>query len=355
MKPVALIMAGGTGGHIFPGLAIAQALEAEGWAVHWLGGHYGLETTLVPEAGYPLHQLAVRALRGKSGLARITGPLRFLWSIVQALGVMRRLKPKVCIGFGGYPAAPGGVAAWLSRCPLVIHEQNAVAGLTNRALNRFATRTLTAFPEVLPKGICVGNPVRSAIHQVGRLRLAEPTQPDGAVRVLIVGGSQGARSLNQRMPDCLAKLNLDRALTITHQTGSASEADVRDHYEGLKLDARVVAFIERMDEAYRSADIVVCRAGALTVSELAAAAMPSVLVPFPYAVDDHQNKNAEYLEQAGAAVIVQEAHFDMILTTLSDVLRAPETLLQMARAARMAARPEAIGDTIAHVTEVARG
>jgi len=355
MKKPICIMAGGTGGHIFPGLAVAEELIKRGETVHWIGSKHGLEGRLVPEKGIQIHYLAVRGLRGKHGLQRITGPIRLGISVIQALILMLRLKPSVCVGFGGYPAGPGGIAAKITKVPVVIHEQNAVAGMTNKYLAKFASKVLTAFPDVIEGAECVGNPIRPEIDSVGRQRIADGHQPSDTTRVLVIGGSQGAKSLNEQLPEKLKAVASQFGIEVTHQTGVSGKDQVDDQYQALDLDATVVAFISRMDEAYREADVVVCRAGALTVSELASAAMPSVLIPFPYAVDDHQTKNGQQLQSAGAAVVVQEKDLDIFVAKLSDILRAPENLTQMARAARSVAKPEATQTVADRVMEVARG
>jgi UDP-N-acetylglucosamine--N-acetylmuramyl-(pentapeptide) pyrophosphoryl-undecaprenol N-acetylglucosamine transferase len=355
MKKPICIMAGGTGGHIFPGLAVAEELIKRGETVHWIGSKHGLEGRLVPEKGIPIHYLAVRGFRGKHGLQRITGPIRLGVSVIQALILMVRLKPSICVGFGGYPAGPGGIAAKMMKIPVVIHEQNAVAGMTNKYLAKFATKVLTAFPDVIEGAECVGNPIRPEIDFVGRQRITDGHQPIDTTRVLVIGGSQGAKSLNEQLPEKLKTVASQFGIEVTHQTGVSGKDQVDEQYQALDLDATVVAFISRMDEAYREADIVVCRAGALTVSELASAAMPSVLIPFPYAVDDHQTKNGQQLQNAGAAVVVQEKDLDIFVAKLSDILRAPENLTQMARAARSVAKPEATQHVADRVMEVAHG
>ena len=355
MKLPICIMAGGTGGHIFPGLAVAEELIKRGEVVHWIGSKHGLEGRLVPEQGIPLHYLAVRGLRGKHGLQRITGPIRLGISVIQALLLLMRLKPSVCVSFGGYPAGPGGIAARFTKVHVVVHEQNAVAGMTNRYLAKFAKRVLTAFPDVIEGAECVGNPIRPDIDLVGRHRIAEGHRPSGTTRVLVIGGSQGARAFNEQLPEKLKEVASNYGIEVTHQTGVSGRDQVEDRYQALDLDATVVAFVSRMAEAYREADIVVCRAGALTVSELASAAMPSVLIPFPAAVDDHQTKNGQQLQNVGAAVIVQEKDLDIFVAKLSDILRAPENLTQMARAARSVARPEATITVADRVLEVAHG
>lgn len=355
MKQPICIMAGGTGGHIFPGLAVAEELIKRGEVVHWMGSKYGLEGQLVPECGIPLHYLAVRGLRGKKGLQRITGPIRLGISIIQALFLMMRLKPSVCVGFGGYPAGPGGIAARLMKVPIVVHEQNAVAGMTNRYLAKFAKSVLTAFPDVIEGAECVGNPIRPEIDLVGRQRIAEDHRSSGTPRILVIGGSQGARALNEHLPEKLKELAAYYAIEVTHQTGVAGQDQVKERYQALDLDTTVVAFVSRMAEAYREADIVVCRAGALTVSELAGAAMPSVLIPFPSAVDDHQTKNGQQLQNVGAAVIVQEKDLEVFVAKLSDILRAPENLTQMARAARSIAKPQAAATVADRLLAIAHG
>ena len=354
MKKPICVMAGGTGGHIFPGLAVAEELVSRGQVVHWIGSRYGLEKNLVPEKGIPIHFLATRGLRGKKGLERITGAICLAVSIIQAIVLMLRLRPSVCVGFGGYPAGPGGIAARLMRVPVVIHEQNAVVGTTNRYLAKVAARVLTAFPNVLKGAECVGNPIRTEIDAVGRQRLADSCQPTETTRVLVIGGSQGAKALNERLPKKLKEVATHFGIEVTHQTGLTAQNQVIEQYQALDLDATVVAFISRMDDAFNGADIVVCRAGALTVSELASAAMPSVLIPF-LAVDDHQTKNGEQLREAGAAMVVQEKDLDIFVAKLSDILRAPEKLTQMAHAARSVAKPEATKKVADCVLEIARG
>ncbi len=355
MKKPICIMAGGTGGHIFPGLAGAGERMKRGETVHWIGSKYGLESQLVPEKGIPIHFLAVRGLRGKRGLQRITGPIRLVISILQSIFLMIRLKPSVCIGFGGYPAGPGGIAARLLNIPIIIHEQNAIAGMTNRYLAKFAVKVLTAFPEVIEGAECLGNPIRSEIDFVGRKRISNEPDLMDLTRILVIGGSQGANFLNEQLPTKLREIAYKFPIEVMHQTGESGKDLVYQQYQSLGLEATVIAFISCIDEAYRDADIVVCRAGALTISELASAAMPSVLIPFEYAVDDHQTKNGQHLENCGAAVIIQEKDIDIFVAKLSAILRAPENLNQMARAARLAAKPEATKKVADRVLEVAYG
>ena len=355
MTAPVVIMAGGTGGHIFPGLAVAQELVKSGEQVHWIGGTHGLEGTLIPGLGIPLHLIAVRGLRGKRGIARFFAPIRLVWSVLQSIYILMRLRPKVCVGFGGYPAGPGGLAARILGIPLVIHEQNAIAGLTNRYLAKFANKVLTAFPGVLPGGECVGNPIRPEIDQVGLQRIKNLYQPTNQTRILILGGSQGAHALNQNLPAKIREIADKYGITITHQTGDAGLESVTEQYAAMNLDATVIAFINPIARAYQKTDIVVCRAGALTVSELAAAAMPSVLIPFPNAVDDHQTKNGEQLVALGAAVIIQETELDIFVAKLSDILRSPANLIQMAQSARNASRPDAAVAVAHRVLEASHG
>ena len=355
MKKPICIMAGGTGGHIFPGLAVAEELLKRGETVYWIGSKYGLEGRLVSEKGIPIYFLAVRGLRGKKGLSRITGPIRLVISIFQSILLMLRMKPSVCIGFGGYPAGPGGIAAKLLKIPIIIHEQNAVAGMTNKYLAKLATRILTAFPDVIEGAECLGNPIRPEIDFIGRQRLNRTYEPSQPTRVLVMGGSQGAKILNEQLPDKLNQVGNQFSIQVIHQTGEFDKESVYQRYQSLDLEATVISFISRVDKAYRDADIIVCRAGALTVSELASAALPSVLIPFEYAVDDHQTKNGQQLVTAGAAVIVLEKNLDIFIVKLSDILRAPENLARMARAARTVAKPEATRKVADRVLEVAYG
>ena len=355
MKKPVCIMAGGTGGHIFPGLAVAEELLKRGETVYWIGSKYGLEGRLVSEKDIPIYFLAVRGIRGKKGLQRITAPIRLIISIFQSIFLMVRRKPSVCIGFGGYPAGPGGIAAWLLKIPIVIHEQNAVAGMTNRYLAKFATKVLTAFPDVIEGAECLGNPIRPEIDLVGRQRLARSLESKQSTRILVIGGSQGAKVLNDQLPIKLHQVANEFGIEVTHQAGTSGKESVSQQYQALDLDATVIAFISPIDEAYRDADIVVCRAGALTVSELALAALPSILIPFDYAVDDHQTKNGQQLVNAGAAVIVLEKNLDVFIAKLSDILRAPKNLSQMARAARSVSKPEATKKVADRILEVAYG
>lgn len=347
-----LIMAGGTGGHVFPALAVAELLRQQQHDVVWMGTTAGLEARVVPENGFSLRTIDVRGLRG-TGLRRLlVAPFAILRAVGQALAIIRELKPAVVLGMGGFAAGPGGVAAWLLRRPLVIHEQNAAAGMTNRLLARLSRRVLQAFPGALPDAEWVGNPVRAAFTA-----LPDPdarfAHREGPLRLLVVGGSQGARALNQRVPEALGLLDTD-AFDVWHQGGRTTDT-AEAAYAEAGVSARIDPFINDMADAYAWADVVVCRAGAMTVAELAAAGVGAILVPFPAAVDDHQTRNGQHLVDAGAAVMVQEAALSA--ERLAETLRAHADrnhLLAMARAARAAAVPDS-GRVIAAVClEVAR-
>jgi len=337
-----LVMAGGTGGHIFPGLAVAAALRARGVPVAWLGSQRGLENRLVPGAGVELVTIAVAGLRGKGVLALLLAPLALLRALLQALAVLRRLRPRCAISFGGYAAGPGGLAAWLLRCPLLVHEQNRIPGVTNRVLAKLSRRVLGGFPDALPKAEWVGNPVRAAIAGLPppAQRLAERAGP---LRLLVLGGSQGARALNAGVPAALATLAGRVAIEVRHQCGERLADAARTAYAGTAITVSLEPFIEHMDEAYGWADLVVCRAGALTVAELAAAGVASLLVPFPHAVDDHQTRNAEWLVEAGAAELLPEG--PGLVAALAERVGALAAdrgaLSRMAQAARALARADA--------------
>jgi len=347
-RALVMIMAGGTGGHIFPGLAVARALREQGYRIAWLGTKAGLEARLIPDAGIPLHTVAVRGLRGKSLVSLTSGLARLAWSIVQAIVILMRERPAVVIGMGGYVAAPGGLAAFLTRSPLFIHEQNAVAGSTNRFLRRFASRVFTAFDGAFvgsTEAEWIGNPVRSDIAAVGDQR--NPYAPERALRVLVLGGSQGALAINRLLPDVLVEMDkkgTSAGLEVWHQVGKAHLDKVTQEYASRGFsETRVSAFIEDMAAAYAWADVVIARAGALTCSEVTAAACPAVLIPLPNAIDDHQRKNAAFLADVGAAIVLEQA--DTSASQLAELCiaftQAPERLSNMMEAARSIAKLEA--------------
>ena len=338
-----LIMAGGTGGHVFPALSLARALQAQRVDIEWLGSPSGIENRLVPEAGITLHTIAVSGLRGNGARGWLKTPLNLTRAILQARAVIRDFKPHVVVGLGGFASGPGGLASWLSRIPLVIHEQNAVAGLTNRVLSRLAKRTYAAFPEAFgTRAEVIGNPVRDDIAALGRAPRDAETLAARPLRLLVVGGSLGAVALNERLAPALAALPREQRPEVRHQAGKSREIATLATYEQCGVNADVSPFIDDMAAAYEWADLVVCRSGALTVAELAAAAKPALLVPFPFAVDDHQRLNAQVLVKAGAAKCVVQSELTVErLTGFLNELLVPNTLAAMAANARQAAHLDA--------------
>jgi len=340
VRPV-MVMAGGTGGHIFPALAVAHVLRERGVPVVWLGAAGAMETRLVPQHGIEIDTLPVAGVRGKGKLTLLAAPFRLLKAVNAARAVLRRRRPRAVVGFGGFASGPGGLVAWLSGLPLLVHEQNRAPGMTNRVLSKLARRTLSGFPGSFEKEEVAGNPVRAQIAAI-----APPEQRlagrDGALRLLVLGGSQGARALNDAVPLALAALG-ETNIEVRHQCGEKLRAEAERTYADAGVPARVEAFIDDMAAAYAWADLVVCRAGASTLAELCAVGVGSVLVPFAAAVDDHQTRNAEYLVENGAALLLKQdaqlaANLQPLLRTL---LADPARRLAMARAARTLARPDA--------------
>jgi UDP-N-acetylglucosamine--N-acetylmuramyl-(pentapeptide) pyrophosphoryl-undecaprenol N-acetylglucosamine transferase len=345
IRPI-MIMAGGTGGHVFPALAVAEELREQGVPVVWLGTRAGIEARLVPAAGYPVEWINIGGLRGKSFVSRLLAPVKIISACVQATKILLRIKPCAVLGMGGFVSGPGGVMAWLLRKPLLIHEQNAVPGLTNKILSAFATQLLQAFPAALKKpAVKVGNPVRRSITQLPLPEQRYPSHQD-SLRLLVIGGSLGAVRLNEVVPAAVALLEQDVRPQIIHQTGTANLQQAEQHYASKNVQADVRAFIDDMDEAYAWADIVVCRAGAMTVFELAATGVASILVPYPHAVDDHQTANADYLASAGAAIVRQQHELtaEWLSETLLQFNAQRDGLLQMAKRARELAMPNAAND-----------
>ena len=355
-RPV-LIMAGGTGGHVFPALAVAAELSARGIAVSWLGTQRGLEARVVPAAGYPLEIMRVSGIRGKGVMTMISAPFMLMVALFQALTIQLRLRPRAVLGMGGFAAGPGGVIAWLLRRPLLIHEQNSVAGMTNKWLAPLARTVMEAFPGSLPArrhAVHTGNPVRAEIT-----RLPAPSERyaerSGALRVLVIGGSLGARALNEVMPAAVRQLPAAQQLQLHHQTGSADLASVQAAYAALELDVRVDAFIDDMAAAYSWADVVICRSGALTVAELAVVGVASILVPFPHATDDHQTGNARFLADAGAAILMPQdvMSAEKLAGLLGDFSRQRNMLLEMACRAHELAMPDAARRVAEHCLRAA--
>jgi len=351
-NPAILIMAGGTGGHVFPALALARLLRAD-HEVIWLGTRAGLEARVVPAEKIDIEWLSMSGLRGKGVATLLLAPFKLMHSIWQALGVIRRRQPRLVVGFGGFVTGPGGVAAWLMRRRLVIHEQNAIAGYSNRALAHLADRVLCAFPRAFPAGVdtqVVGNPVRADI-----LAQAPPAtrfaRREGALRLLVVGGSLGATRLNTVVPFAIEQSGLE--LHVRHQAGERGIDAARAAYEEAGVKAEVTPFINDMSQAYADADLVICRAGALTISELAAVGVASVLVPFPAAVDDHQTVNAQFLVREGAAVLIADRDLTpaRLATELKVLCEGRGKLLAMAERARLVARPRAAEELAAACLE----
>lgn len=342
-----MVMAGGTGGHVYPALAVADALRARGWNVFWLGTRAGLEARVVPTAGFEMVWVSMGGVRGKGVLTKLLMPMRLLLAFGQSLGAILSRRPDVVLGMGGYTAFPGGMMASLLNRPLVIHEQNSVGGLTNRLLACLADRVLTAFPQAFQSAKdkplpCarvttewVGNPVRSDIAAVTRMVRSGP------LRLLVVGGSLGALALNELIPRALALLPADKRPLVVHQSGRSHIEVLRANYAAAGVEAEVCDYIEDMAEAYQTCDFAVCRAGAMTVAELACAGVPAVLVPFPFAVDDHQTGNAEFLSTAGAAWLIQQT--DLTTDKLAELIGGldRDTLDAMSNKARQLAKPAA--------------
>jgi UDP-N-acetylglucosamine--N-acetylmuramyl-(pentapeptide) pyrophosphoryl-undecaprenol N-acetylglucosamine transferase len=337
-----MIAAGGTGGHVFPGLAVAQVLRERGHEVVWMGTPDSFESRTVPKHGIAIELVRVQGLRGKGLMRWLGAPLRLLRGLRDALAVLRRQRPDVLLGMGGFAAGPGGLAAWLSRRPLVIHEQNSIAGLTNRLLARIARRVLEAFPHTFARAETVGNPVRPGFSELAdpALRIGPRGLPG---QLLVIGGSLGAKALNQIVPAALARIPAGQRPRVRHQGGRTVDA-AQAAYAKHGIAAEVSAFIDDMPAAYAWADLVICRAGASTVAELAAAGCAALLVPYPHAVDDHQTHNGQYLVDAGAALMVPEDLLtpELLAQMLSGLLARREQLVTMAQAARKAAWPNAV-------------
>ena len=303
--PCALVMAGGTGGHIFPGLAIAEALRAEGWRVHWLGAPGSMEERLVPPRGFPFESVAFGGVRGKGVLTLALLPLRLLRAFWLSLSVVRRVKPDVVVGLGGYITFPGGMMGVLAGRPLVLHEQNSVAGMANKVLAGVADRVFTAYPNALPKAEWIGNPLRPAFLQQA-LPAERFAGRVGPLKVLVVGGSLGAQALNDTVPQALALIPAEQRPVVIHQSGEKQIDALRTAYATAGVEATLTPFIDDTAKAYAEADVVIARAGASTVTELAAVGAAAIFVPFPHAVDDHQTHNARFLVEAGAAWLVPQ-------------------------------------------------
>ena len=351
MPNTILIMAGGTGGHIFPGLAVAAEMRAAGWDVVWMGGRGGMEERLVPKHGYRAAWIRAKAARGKGIVQKLLLPSNLLYSFWESARHIRRIKPIVVLGLGGYVAFPGGMMASLLNKPLALHEQNAIAGLTNQVLSRISDKVMQAFPETLKGAEWTGNPVRA---DIASLDLPEKRFKDrtGPLRVLVVGGSLGAQALNDVLPKAIAILA--EKPRVVHQAGEKHLETLRGNYAAAGVQGELVAFIDDMASRYAEADLVICRAGAVTVSELAAGGLASVLVPFPHAVDDHQTANARFLADRGAAILIQQR--DLTAEKLASLIASLDRpkLLDMARKARSLGKPDAARIVAQRCMELAR-
>ena len=360
----AMIMAGGTGGHVFPGLAIATALRERDWDVSWVGTSRGLESRVVPDNGIQLHTLKTLGLRGKGIGSKVKGIVSLLASCLQALWLLITNRPSVVVGFGGYAAGPAGIVAWLLRIPVVIHEQNAVAGTTNRLLSRVAKRVLAGFDGAFASSLAAlvtGNPVRTTLANVPSKTYPEAgfskAQP---LKLAILGGSQGALALNRGVPTALSKLssNMLECIAVRHQCGRNHHDITESAWSEVSLaDLEVTPFVDDMAELYQWADVAICRAGALTVCELAVTATPSVLVPLPNAIDNHQFKNAEALRDAGGAVIVEQENLESgaLEAFVAETLMQSQRLAEMASAAKAWSKPNATEQVVAVIEEVVCG
>ena len=340
MSRTILIMAGGTGGHIFPGLAVAESMRAAGWEVVWMGAKSGMEARIVPQRGYRMAWIRARALRGKGLLAKLFLPANLLVSFWESARALFGVRPDVVLGMGGYVAFPGGMMASLLNRPLAVHEQNAVAGLANRVLAALADKAMVAFPGALKNAEWTGNPVRSEIAA-----LAAPAERfagrSGPLKLLVVGGSLGAQALNKELPEALALIPAPQRPQVVHQSGEKHLEALRAGYAAAGVQGELVAFIDDMARRYAEADLVICRAGAITVAELAAGGVASVLVPFPHAVDDHQTANARFLAERGAAILLPQS--EMSAARLAALIGSLDRarLLDMAEKARSLGRPDA--------------
>jgi UDP-N-acetylglucosamine--N-acetylmuramyl-(pentapeptide) pyrophosphoryl-undecaprenol N-acetylglucosamine transferase len=352
MSKTILVMAGGTGGHIFPALAVAHKLSDAGWRVVWLGNPDGMEARLVPQHGFEMVWVKFSALRGKGLLRKLLLPLNLLRGFWQGLKAIRQVRPNVVLGMGGYITFPGGMMAALTGVPLVLHEQNSVAGLANKVLAGVADRIVTGFPEVLKKGDWVGNPVRPEIAKIAppAERFAER---GGALRLLVIGGSLGAQALNEMVPKGMALLGEAEQPQIVHQAGEKHIDALKANYAAVGVQAHCVSFIDDMAGAYEWADLVICRAGALTIAELAAAGVASILVPFPHAVDDHQTGNAKFLVSVGGAFLLPQT--DLTPESIALIRNYSRgQLLEMAEKARSMAKPDATEAVAQLCTDIAK-
>jgi len=349
-----MVMAGGTGGHVYPAMAVADYLKAEGWSIVWLCTEGGMENRLIEGKGYDKAMIHMQGVRGKGLLGWLLLPLKLAKAFAESRAAIKAYQPHVVLGMGGFAAFPGGVMARLMGKPLVIHEQNSVAGLTNKVLAKFASRVLAAFPAAFgKKASLVGNPVRAEITQLPAPEVRFAGR-DGALRLLVVGGSLGAQALNEFLPQALAKLPQEARPLVVHQAGVKHIDALKAHYEQTGVAAEALAFIEDMAGMYAWADFVICRSGALTVAEVSAVGIGALMVPFPFAVDDHQTTNAAYLAEAGAAILLQQK--DLTVNRLAEILTNlnREACITMAQKARALGKPDATASVAEVCKELAK-
>lgn len=356
-----LILAGGTGGHVIPALAVAERLKEEGCKVAWLGTKRGIEASLVPPTGIPLEFIDIQGIRGKGWYGYLTAPFRIFKAIRQAYNILKHLRPRAVLSMGGYAAGPGGVAALLLRIPLMIHEQNAIPGTTNRLLARYAKQILVSFPGVFAvygsKVVYAGNPIRMNLLQIPPPQERFKVDAQTPVRLLVLGGSQGAQALNTLVPEALALMSNEPRITIVHQCGNDKLPMTQALYAKTNRQVEICTYIEDMAVAYEQADILIARSGALTVSEIAAIGIPSILVPFPYAIDDHQTKNARFLSEHGGALLMPQDNLTpkTLAQALEDLIRHPDKRLAMAEVCRKLGKPFATSVVAEHCKEVIHG
>lgn len=351
MPKTVLMMAGGTGGHVIPALSVAHALVAKGYSIEWLGTAAGIENQLVPQAGFPLHHLNIAGLRGKGKLGLLAAPARILKAIMQARAVIKKVQPCAVVGFGGYATGPGGVAAKLAGIPLLIHEQNAIAGLTNKLLRPLSNTVMQAFPGALKSALTVGNPVRAEVAAIAAPEQRLNLENNAPLKVLVVGGSLGAVAVNQLVLEAMQQLGPSQRPQLRHQVGKNNLTTMQQSYQQAGVEAEVVPFIDDMAAAYTWADLVICRAGALTVAEIAAAGCAAWFIPFPFAVDDHQTANANYLVRQQAALISQQHELtaSQLAEKLQQLQQHRSELLKLASNARKLAITTATAEVVQQI------
>ncbi len=342
-----LIATGGTGGHVYPALAVADELLRRGVQVSWMGTRKGMESKILADKSIPLYFISVSGLRGKGLAGWLLAPFKLTFAILQAVTIIKKHKPNVVLGMGGFVSGPGGLASWLLRKPLVIHEQNTIAGMTNKALSKIASRVAQAFPGTFNENIkplYVGNPLRADIEKITPPNERFNNRADAAINILVLGGSLGAKALNETLPGIFKSLDTSCLINIRHQTGLKHLESAQQVYRRTGVKAEVVDYIEDMSEAYQWADLVICRSGALTVSEIAAVGLAAIFIPYPYAVDDHQYFNAKFLADSGAAKIIRQSELksnELMKLLDSLVCHGREKLIAMAKNAGTCAMPDA--------------